>query len=51
VYSFIVIRLSIMLGTRRSILPIGVPTLHYAGGCSDMNLDNKEYPQVEPRSV
>jgi len=28
-----------------------LPILHYAGGCSDMDSDNKEYPQVEPRSV
>jgi len=24
--------------------------LYYAIGCSDVNLDNKEYPQFEPRS-
>jgi len=28
-----------------------LPNLHYADGCSDMDLDNKEYPEVESHSV
>jgi len=35
--------------TRRSIFA-DRPILHYAAGCSDPNLDNREYPQIEPRS-
>jgi len=37
--------------TRRSIFADrSLPILHYAAGCSDLDLDNGEYPQIEPRS-
>jgi len=30
---------------------LDLPTLHYAGRCSDVDFGDKEYPQVEPRSI
>jgi len=36
--------------TRRSILANwSLPNLYFADGCSDIDLDNEEYPQVERR--
>jgi len=51
IYIYIYIYLFISLRTRRSIPAGWRPTLRYAGGCSDMNLRNKEHPRVELRSV
>jgi len=42
--------LILIVGTRSIIAASSQPTLHYAGGCSDMDLGNKEQPRVESRS-